>query len=177
MSRSIPALLHLTCLVSFSHILQWLVWRAVRSVLLWSPWSLFSFSLWNAFLFFCRRIMCKKYLKAEHLFLAKDKRVRLSSGWSEQCAMFFKTIFLAAIFGLDALVLGLTTGRIPTVSDLSGWGRVLVQFRPPSQAMRYGGCPSIRRKLRQPKKRGRRSPRYSQASRKWVVTCRLQKFG
>lgn len=67
--------------------------------------------------------------------------------------MFFETKFLAAVFGLDAVGCGLTAGRIPTVSDLSGWGRVLVQFRPPSQAMRYGGCPSIRRKLRQPKKK------------------------
>lgn len=82
--------------------------------------------------------------------------------------MFFKTIFLAAIFGLDALGLGLTAGRIPTVSDLSGWGRVLVQFRPPSQAMRYvGGVRQSGASSDSPKKkRGRRSPRYSRASRK-----------
>lgn len=92
--------------------------------------------------------------------MAKDKRVPLFP--SEQCAVFFKTIFLAATFGLDALGLGLTAGRIPTVSDLSGWGRVLVQFRPPSQAMRYGGCPSIRRKLRQPKKKKKKRSEVTQ---------------
>lgn len=92
----------------------------------------------------------------QKLSLARRKRTCFCSVGSLAMCFVLEYYFMLQYLGSAPhapILRRLTAGRIPTVSDLSRWGRVLVWFWPPSQIMRYGCGSSIRPKLGEPKRR------------------------